>query len=1006
MTHYLGYAELSAAEWNAQIDAFDVEGLAEQLEEAGASHFLFTLGQNSGRYAAPNATYDRIVGRQPSVLSNRDLMSDLYEALSRRGIALLAYLPSKCPEQDPLAMEKFRWEEDAPLRRPFQQLWEAVIREWSLRWGSKVVGWFFDGCYNTDMYSSPEPPNMASFVAAARAGNPNVVLMFNNGAGPGQSLSSFEDLTAGEIWQQARVLPECSTDGRCHSRCAMSGRPTAPRWHLNTYLAGNFGGFGVPDAPRFSDQYVQAYTMRAMERGGAITWDVPIRLHGTENGHMSRALMPQLRQLKNVLHPDSDLAFKRPVLASSGHVSASFGNDGRADTCWTAAADDEDAFWQVDLGMPYFITSVDVTLPPGSPRSGFEVWGSPDPESRTFTILGRQPDDQPLPGDTFPVAHPPGNPWGPFRYLRLVKSGRQPGSLGVSAFKVRGRWVPPVNLAVGKPAVASSGQSSVSLGNDGHRETAWSSDAGDGSPWWQVDLGQPVEISILEFLPPLGSQDERFRRAFEFRASNSADGTDAVVLGSQPADMVCPPDTLWSCGPRDDNGYRYVRVAKTDGQPFAFQELRVYGSPVSSYRNAVPGRPVSASSVWSDALNADQAADELLNHMWSTAETDPQPFWQLDLGAARRVTAVELVARQDDCDQPDCRRDFEFRGSDQEDGSAYTVLARQGGEPFPHKGTWAAPVSCMLLFRYIRVAKVHGNYFNACTVRVITGPPASPDLALGKPAVASSHFDEYTAAANGNDGDLGSIWASNAGDPAPWWQVDLGRTCHVTSVSLTPRQDGDQDFTRRNFVVAGLASPDDPNPTTLAEVGEDPFPSLHTWNAPVVNPGRFRYLRVSKTDGSHFNFAAFSALGTAGPPENLAFGARASASSEFSDGTPASAALDGSVATLWASAAEDPAGPWWQVDLGGPCHVTRIELTARQDEGQDLARTNFEVRGSDVADNSDFAVLGGLTGPPFEDKGTWQSVLADGTKCRYLRVVKLDGAHFNFVQFRAFGYKL
>ena len=78
----------------------------------------------------------------------------------------------------------------------------------------------------------------------------------------------------------------------------------------------------------------------------------------------------------------------------------------------------------------------------------------------------------------------------------------------------------------------------------------------------------------MELLPPLGSQDEGFRRAFEFRASNSADGTDFVVLGSPPADMVWPPDTLWSGGPRDDNGYRHVRVAKTDGQPFAFQEVK------------------------------------------------------------------------------------------------------------------------------------------------------------------------------------------------------------------------------------------------------------------------------------------------------------------------------------------------------------------------------------------------------------------------------------------------
>lgn len=28
---------------------------------------------------------------------------------------------------------------------------------------------------------------------------------------------------------------------------------------------------------------------------------------------------------------------------------------------------------------------------------------------------------------------------------------------------------------------------------------------------------------------------------------------------------------------------------------------------------------------------------------------------------------------------------FEFRGSNNEDGSAYEVLARQGGDPFPHR---------------------------------------------------------------------------------------------------------------------------------------------------------------------------------------------------------------------------------------------------------------------------------------------------------------------------------
>jgi len=51
MTHYLGAPpsssggkELTAQMWNRQVDAFDVEGLANQLASAGTKYLLFTIG--------------------------------------------------------------------------------------------------------------------------------------------------------------------------------------------------------------------------------------------------------------------------------------------------------------------------------------------------------------------------------------------------------------------------------------------------------------------------------------------------------------------------------------------------------------------------------------------------------------------------------------------------------------------------------------------------------------------------------------------------------------------------------------------------------------------------------------------------------------------------------------------------------------------------------------------------------------------------------------------------
>jgi len=73
MTHYLADwiakdtgKDMTVAKWNDLIDNFDVEGLANQIKGTGAGYHLISIGQNSGYYLSPNATYDRFVGIHPS----------------------------------------------------------------------------------------------------------------------------------------------------------------------------------------------------------------------------------------------------------------------------------------------------------------------------------------------------------------------------------------------------------------------------------------------------------------------------------------------------------------------------------------------------------------------------------------------------------------------------------------------------------------------------------------------------------------------------------------------------------------------------------------------------------------------------------------------------------------------------------------------------------------------------------------------------------------------------
>jgi hypothetical protein len=292
MTHYLAdwqarahRLDISVEEWNRMVDGFDVEALAKQLQAAGARYYQITVGQNSGYYLSPNPVYDRLTGIAPSKCSRRDLVADLSEALGRRGIKLMIYLPSGAPGQDKAADAALGWQNGPHPNKEFQRKWEQIIRAWSERWGRKVAGWWFDGCYfpNT-MYRSVEAPNFGSFAAAARAGNPDAALAFNPGVVYRMlSVTPHEDFIAGEIDK-----PEFVTVRR-----AEGGKLDGAQIHMLSYL-GRTWGMGDP---RFTAAEVIGYTKKVVDAGGAVTWDVPVQLNGT----ISQPFLDQLIALRKAI---------------------------------------------------------------------------------------------------------------------------------------------------------------------------------------------------------------------------------------------------------------------------------------------------------------------------------------------------------------------------------------------------------------------------------------------------------------------------------------------------------------------------------------------------------------------------------------------------------------------------------------------------------------------------------------------------------------------------------
>jgi hypothetical protein len=285
---------MTAEAWNRRVDAVDVERLAAQLATVSAGYCFLTVGQNSGHFCA---------GIVPSKCSRRDLITDLHRALAARGIALGVYATNAPPACEPETVARFGWEwgyegdwprVDTPRtgRRlaEFQRKWEAVLRDWSLRWGNRVSAWWIDGCYFADaMYRFPEPPNFESLAGALRAGNPDALVAFNGGgkiAGthicevPLVRMSPCEDFTAGEI-DGALPVGDVHNGGMLPLPSTVDGA----QWHALSFL-GQTWGVGPP---RFPEELAAGYTKFVAQHGGAVTWDVP-----TDNGVIPDDFLRQL----------------------------------------------------------------------------------------------------------------------------------------------------------------------------------------------------------------------------------------------------------------------------------------------------------------------------------------------------------------------------------------------------------------------------------------------------------------------------------------------------------------------------------------------------------------------------------------------------------------------------------------------------------------------------------------------------------------------------------------
>jgi len=383
---------------------------------------------------------------------------------------------------------------------------------------------------------------------------------------------------------------------------------------------------------------------------------------------------------------------------------------------------------------------------------------------------------------------------------------------------------PPTNLALHRPAVASSefgAQYAASFAVDGDVSTRWSSQFSDPQ-WIYVDLGQTYAISevVLRWETAFGAD-------YQVQVSNDASAWTTIRTVTGGDGGVDDLTGLSGTG-------RYVRIYGTRrGTEWGYSlwEFEVYGTPSSS-PGGLPapwttqdvgtvGRAGSASYDNNRGVFtvAGSGAD-----IWGTADafryvfrplTGDGSIWVRVLsvqntsplakagimfrdGTGANAAHVMLDVKPDGCaefmkrDSAGATTTFLATGSQcgiplllqlVRTGSTFTANISTDQVNVQHLGSTTVSMPATANVGLI-VSSHDDSSLNTAEFDNVMFTAAAPDRALNRPVVSSSDFSTTYAAANAVDGDASTRWSSQFSDPQ-WIYVDLGEPFAINQVKLS-----------------------------------------------------------------------------------------------------------------------------------------------------------------------------------------------------------------------------
>jgi hypothetical protein len=294
--------------WDETVNSFDTDAYAKTVNDMGAGYVVFTMGQSSKYWCAPNSAYNQITGyKTGEACSTRDLIADLIKSLEKYDIPLFLYTTGVGPSDDKQAGERMglrRLTIEDHVDDKFIRHWSMVLREYSLRYGKGVKGWWIDGCYS---YFGYDEERLLIYHNLLKSINPDWLIAYNDGYAIEQAINKFAYDPTNDNPQPIPV----ALRKRCSYEDFLAGEavdfniyPKNPledgaQWHILSPLAdrdGLWNGWGGVNV-KYTKKYLAQYFKSIWKIGGVITVDMGLKRSGKFYDEQKRFMIELMKEI-------------------------------------------------------------------------------------------------------------------------------------------------------------------------------------------------------------------------------------------------------------------------------------------------------------------------------------------------------------------------------------------------------------------------------------------------------------------------------------------------------------------------------------------------------------------------------------------------------------------------------------------------------------------------------------------------------------------------------------